>query len=411
MIRRLAVIPARGGSKRLPRKNVKSFCGQPMINYILSAAVNSDLFTKIHVSTDDTEIARAATDIGCSPEFMRPAHLADDVTPLMPVLKYVVEEYANRGQSFDQIWLLMACAPLVEKEDLQKAADAFERGNIGSAVMAVSQYSAPIEWAYTLSIGGLLVPEQPGKFAIRSQDLAPKYHDAGLFYAFPVNMVIDSAGAGDDTRYQGYFIDRSKSIDIDDEESWLLAEAVYQGRFVKEKIHKARLKAFKEVMRLRVDADFEMRPFKEEDITSAYVDGLNDPEVRRFLTSSSHDLDSVTEFCRLNDGSDTDILLGIFHQDTHIGNIRLHDINWLEMSCYLGIAIFRKEYWGRNIATRMLKIAVEFCFNSLQISEIRAGINQRNIASKRIFENTGFSQNLEDEVIWCISKSTFETQL
>src|SRR5450755_2920533 len=106
---RLAVIPARGGSKRIPDKNIRMFCGKPMIGHILQAATGSRLFDTIHVSTESQRIADVVESLGYTIDFLRPQHLAGDHTPLMPVLKYAAETYATTGKNFDEIWLLMAC--------------------------------------------------------------------------------------------------------------------------------------------------------------------------------------------------------------------------------------------------------------------------------------------------------------
>ena len=150
----------------------------------------------------------------------------------MPVLKYVTEHYLGLGQEFDQVWLLMACAPLIEAIDLEKTAEKFDNQSKASAIIAVAPYPTPVEWAYSLDSDGTLVPENPGMFAKRSQDLEPKYFDSGTFAAFNCAMVLASEGAGSDTDYLGYILPRHKAIDIDDEEGWALSEAIYRGSLV-----------------------------------------------------------------------------------------------------------------------------------------------------------------------------------
>ena len=125
MQKRLAIIPARGGSKRIKNKNIKYFCGKPMIAYMLDTARKSSLFNTIHVSTENIEIRNKVNELGFEIDFMRPLDLADDYTPIMPVLRFVVESYAKQGVFFDQVWLLMACAPLIEVEDLVAAEKMF----------------------------------------------------------------------------------------------------------------------------------------------------------------------------------------------------------------------------------------------------------------------------------------------
>lgn len=229
-MRRLAVIPARGGSKRIPNKNIRDFCGQPMITHVLVAARDSGLFSTIHVSTESERIRDVVAQFGFPPDFPRPDELADDHTPIMPVLRYSAEEYARRGQHFDEIWLLMACAPLIDAQDLQKAAALFRETGAEQPLLAVSEYPAPIEWAFSRGPNGALTPVQEGMFAVRSQDLEKRYFDAGNFAAFPATRVLESQGAGSDSGFFGYVLTKGTAIDIDDEQDWQLAEAIYRVR-------------------------------------------------------------------------------------------------------------------------------------------------------------------------------------
>ncbi len=229
-MKRLAVIPARGGSKRIPNKNIREFCGKPMIAHVLEAARASRLFDVIHVSTESTAIGDVVSGLGFAAEFARPMALADDHTPIMPVLKFVADEYAKRGRHFDQIWLLMACAPLVEAGDLVEAEKLFSLAGGRDPLLAVSEYQAPIEWAFNRKPDGRLEPVQPGMFAVRSQDLGKKYFDAGSFAAFPAATVRASEGAGSDSGFIGYALPKGTAVDIDDEQDWALAEAIFRIR-------------------------------------------------------------------------------------------------------------------------------------------------------------------------------------
>lgn len=226
-MRRLAIIPARGGSKRILNKNIRDFCGQPMITHVLGAARASGLFAIVHVSTESQRIRDVAAEIGFLPEFPRPEGLADDHTPVMPVLRYVAEEYASRGQHFDEIWMLMACSPLIDDSDLRKAAVLFLGSGGKQPLLAVSEYPAPIEWAFSRGENGALTPVQAGMFAVRSQDLEKRYFDAGSFAIFPAASVLDSQGGGSDQGFIGYVLPKGKAIDIDDEQDWQLAEALF----------------------------------------------------------------------------------------------------------------------------------------------------------------------------------------
>lgn len=227
---RLAVIPARGGSKRIPNKNIRSFCGKPMLSHVLSTARNSGLFKKIHVSTESENIREVAEQYGFAPDFPRPAELADDHSPIMPVLRDVTLEYQRRGEFFDEVWLLMACAPLIEAKDLCGAASFFQKNGGAKPLLAVSEFPAPIEWAFSRDENGMLTPIQAGMFAVRSQDLDKRYYDAGSFAVFPTSYVLSSEGAGSDSAFASYVLPKGTAIDIDDEEDWHFAEAIYRAK-------------------------------------------------------------------------------------------------------------------------------------------------------------------------------------
>ncbi len=226
---RLAVIPARGGSKRIPDKNIRDFCGKPMISHALESARSSRLFDTIHVSTDSETIVETVVELGFPIDFMRPHTLADDHTPIMPVLKFVTDTYAQDGQEFEQVWLLMACAPLVRAGELISANQLYEETGGQQPLLAVSEYPAPVEWAFDLDETNHLIPVQPGMFAKRSQDIRSKYFDAGSFAIFPSSIVRNSEGAGSDSGFIGYPLPKGTAIDIDDEEDWRLAEAVFRA--------------------------------------------------------------------------------------------------------------------------------------------------------------------------------------
>jgi len=230
MTRRLAIVPARGGSKRIPRKNIRDFCGKPMIGHILDTVDKSNLFETVHISTEDQEVADIVTTLGFEPEFLRPDNLAGDDVPIMPVLKFVCEKFSENGHSFDEIWLLMACAPLIDVADLEGAARLFAKHEGRHSMLAVCDYAVPIEWAFEMSPDGILHPCQPGMFAVRSNDLAPKYHDSGTFAVFSPGTVLSSEGAGADKGFLGYPLSRAHGLDIDTMEDWAVAEALFRAK-------------------------------------------------------------------------------------------------------------------------------------------------------------------------------------
>ncbi len=224
--KRLAIIPARGGSKRIPQKNIALFHGNPIIYYILSAAQSSHLFEMIHVSTECDSVFKVVKELGFEPQFLRPIELAEDDTPLLPVLRYVVDKFAELGNSFDEIWLLMPCAPLIDKEDLTLAAKSFAR--TGGPVLSVCEYPAPIEWAYRQHVDGRLYPIFSEKISIRSQDLEIKYYDAGLFAIYSSEALIKDTSPSSSSNFYGFHIDRMKAIDIDYESDWKHAEEIFK---------------------------------------------------------------------------------------------------------------------------------------------------------------------------------------
>lgn len=229
-MKRLAIIPARGGSKRIPQKNIRDFCGKPMVVHILEAARKSRLFDVIHVSTDCVDVAKVTENFGFQVDFMRPSSLSDDMTPIMPVMKFVTEEYKRQGVNFDQVWLLMACAPLTSSDDLIKAEHLFVEAGAASPLLGVCEYPAPVEWAFKREESGQLMPLQPGMFAVRSQDLQKRYYDAGSFSVFPEAAILKTEGAGSDANFIGYQLPKGAAVDIDDEQDWALAEAIFRYR-------------------------------------------------------------------------------------------------------------------------------------------------------------------------------------
>jgi N-acylneuraminate cytidylyltransferase len=227
-MRRIAIVPARGGSKRIPAKNIVPFEGAPLMTWVLAAARRSGLFEAIHVSTDDAAIAAVATAHGFPPDFPRAAELADDHTPLLPVLKWTLERYLERGQHFDCVCLLMPTAPLIDEEDLKGGAALFDKARGTRPVLAAASFPCPIEWAFRLDADGGLKPVQPGLASVRSQDLEKAYYDTGTFIFFPAAQVL--AWPEGQADYLAYVLPRHKAVDIDDHEDLELAARLFRGR-------------------------------------------------------------------------------------------------------------------------------------------------------------------------------------
>lgn len=178
---RLAVIPARGGSKRIPRKNIKPFHGKPMISYAISAAIASGVFDWIIVSTDDEEVARIARERGALTPFIRPTELADDYTPTVPVVAHAISTCQSMGWSIDEVCCIYPGVPFISVEDL-RAAHVQLREAHAHYVFPVSKFPSPIQRALRRMPDGSVNPFQPECATTRTQDLDPAYFDAGQFY-------------------------------------------------------------------------------------------------------------------------------------------------------------------------------------------------------------------------------------
>lgn len=226
---RLAVIPARGGSKRIPNKNIKNFCGLPMIAHAIKIAQQTALFSTIHVSTDSPAIESAAAKYGYAPDFERPAELANDHASMMETVRYVVEEYERRGKTFDSVILLYATSPLTDPEDLQLACAAFEKSDRKKAFLAVSPFPAPIEHAFLLKENAELVPKDEKALMTRTQDLCHAYYDAGMFAIYSPDLIKNSSASGDFKLFKGYEVPSYRVTDIDWPEDWVRAQALYRA--------------------------------------------------------------------------------------------------------------------------------------------------------------------------------------
>jgi pseudaminic acid cytidylyltransferase len=178
---RLAVIPARGGSKRIPRKNIKTFCGKPMIAWSIEAAMQSGCFDRIIVSTDDTEIAEVARAHGAEVPFMRPLELSDDYTGTIPVIAHAIGWQNQHGQMATEVCCIYATAPLMQTKYLQRGLALLE-SNEADYVFSLTSYAFPIQRAIRLTAGKRVEMFQPDQFNTRSQDLEEAWHDAGQFY-------------------------------------------------------------------------------------------------------------------------------------------------------------------------------------------------------------------------------------
>lgn len=224
---RLAVIPARGGSKRIPHKNIKMFCGKPMIAWSIEAALQSACFDQVLVSTDDMAIAGIAREHGALVPFMRPAALSDDHTGTIPVIRHAIEWFDLQSKKPEQVCCVYATAPFVRAEDIRCGLNTLNT-SAASYAFSVTSYPFPIQRAVRITQAGRMEMFNPEHFNTRSQDLEEAFHDAGQFYwghadAWRQGKIIfgpDSAPV---------FLPRYRVQDIDTPEDWLRAEWMFKA--------------------------------------------------------------------------------------------------------------------------------------------------------------------------------------
>jgi len=221
---KIAVIPARGGSKRIPRKNIKDFCGRPMIAWAISAARESSLFDRIIVSTDDEEIAELARRWGAETPFVRPADLADDLTPTVPVIAHAVKSCLVVGWVADYVCCIYPCVPFLQVGDLITALELAQTRN-ADFVYPVTEYAHPIQRAMRLVSGGKMQFLSPEYELTRTQDLERTYHDAGQFYWGKVSAWLEHKKMHTDGL--GMPIPNWRVVDIDSTDDWRRAETVF----------------------------------------------------------------------------------------------------------------------------------------------------------------------------------------
>lgn len=225
MMKNLAIIPARGGSKRIPRKNVKPFLGKPMLAYSIEAALATGLFDEVMVSTDDEEIAEVARQYGAKVPFMRSAETANDFATTADVLNEVLNNYKEKGIEFDNFCCIYATAPMTQSDSIKSAYDRLMSSDF-TVVYPVVQFSYPIWRCLDLAEDGTMKRHWPEYENSRSQDLPKEYHDTGTFYWYKTKEWL----AGD-VRIGGIEVDETTIQDIDTETDWKLAEMKYKLLF------------------------------------------------------------------------------------------------------------------------------------------------------------------------------------
>lgn len=225
----LCVIPARGGSKRIPRKNIKEFCGKPMIAWSIEAAKDSDCFDRIIISTDDEEIAEVARSYGAEVPFMRPAELADDHTATRPVVNHAISETTQLFGAPTAVCCLYPTAPFITVEDLRCGLTMLADVST-DFVFTAATFAYPIQRAFRLTATGGLERLQPEHRNTRSQDLEEAYHDAGQFYWGSRQAFQDEIDTVSE-KSRVVLLPRFRVHDIDTEEDWVRAETVFAALY------------------------------------------------------------------------------------------------------------------------------------------------------------------------------------
>jgi len=222
----LAIIPARGGSKRIPRKNIKSFLGKPIIAYSIEAAIKSNIFDEIMVSTDDDEIAEIAKSYDAKVPFVRSSQNSNDYATTFDVIKEVVNNYQQLGKRYDKICCIYPCAPLISKESIEYAYKKLINTQYDS-VFPVVQFSYPIQRSLKIDVTNKLKFIYSEYNLTRTQDLEKAYHDAGQFYWMKIETCLEKGQILTDNTGP-IVISEIESQDIDNETDWKLAELKYK---------------------------------------------------------------------------------------------------------------------------------------------------------------------------------------
>jgi pseudaminic acid cytidylyltransferase len=213
----IAIIPARGGSKRIPKKNIKDFCGKPIIAYSVEVAIQSNLFDEIMVSTDDEEIATIAKSFGAEIPYKRSVKNSDDFATLNDVLSEVLECYKNDGKQFDYGCCILPTAPFITIERLKEAFHMLVNNGFDS-VGPIVRFTYPVQRAIKLLPDKSVQMYYPEYAQSRSQDLESAYHDAGQFYWFKADKTLNGTYKG------GMILNNLEVQDIDTIEDWKIAE-------------------------------------------------------------------------------------------------------------------------------------------------------------------------------------------
>jgi len=224
---KIAIIPARGGSKRIPRKNLKSFCGRPIIGYTISAALESGVFDRIIVTTDDKEIANVARGLGAEVPFVRPAELSNDNATTVPVIAHAIAWASENWSPVEYACCIYATAPFVSANDIREAYQRLVDDRVTGYVFSATSFPFPIQRAFRITSSGHCSMFQPQHYNTRSQDLEEAFQDAGQFYWGSAQSYLSAKFFfSDDSK--PFIIPRYRVQDIDTLQDWTRAEIMWR---------------------------------------------------------------------------------------------------------------------------------------------------------------------------------------
>jgi CMP-N-acetylneuraminic acid synthetase len=228
--RRLVIVPARSGSKRILNKNIFPIQGKPIILRTIEILKKSDLFTDILVSTDSPEILKLCQTEGIKQNSLRPTSLSEDQTPLIDVLKYEFEKQYQLGNYYDELWLYSATACLISVEELKGASIEFLRHDANDPLLAVTKFNTPIEWALNIDKNSRLVPRNMIDIKKNSQDFEVTYFDAGCFAIYKYESFLESDISFRNISYRPFVLPKYAAIDVDEMEDMHLVEKLFNAK-------------------------------------------------------------------------------------------------------------------------------------------------------------------------------------
>lgn len=224
-MKNIAIITARGGSKRIPRKNIKAFCGKPIIAYSIEAALKSGVFDEVMVSTDDQEIKNIAITYGAKVPFLRSEKTSNDMAMTYEVLLEVLDEYEKRGLKYEQLCCIYPTAPFITAEKLKLGMTQLENEEADTVIPIVA-FSFPPQRGFIINDNNVTF-KYPENALKRSQDLEPMYHDCGQFYCLNIEKFKESKKIISDNT-KPLFMNELEVQDIDNESDWEIAELKYK---------------------------------------------------------------------------------------------------------------------------------------------------------------------------------------